>query len=309
MKSYKITHWIEHDRLHQIGLAKELVYRLSRPMMSAYASQFLSKKIQEELKPSLILPGRGMSIKACRLWGSKLCDIRKSTILVQGTGSGWDVISWARLMPKRIIATDLFDFSDSWSEISEYCFSKFRVKVEFYQAPLEDHSFLPNGSVDLCASDAVLEHCKDIAAVFDESYRVLKSGGSLYASYGPLWFAPGGDHFSGRGGLHNIFNHLLLNKENYWKYFCEFQEPSEDFQSGGRYVELDLFSRLTTRDYCELALAAGFSIDQLVLYVNPVALKFRKVFPTLFEELIEKYKHCYTDDFLISNNLLRLNKL
>jgi len=42
-------------------------------------------------------------------------------VLVQGTGTGWDVISWARLRPRKIIATDMFPFEDSWEDITWYC--------------------------------------------------------------------------------------------------------------------------------------------------------------------------------------------
>ena len=50
----------------------------------------------------------------------------------------------------------------SWNEISLYCRKRFGVDVFFCQAPLEDHSFLEDESIDLCASDNVYEHCKDL---------------------------------------------------------------------------------------------------------------------------------------------------
>jgi len=54
-----------------------------------------------------------------RLWRNTLCNIKKATVLVQGAGR--DVIYWARLKPKKIIATDLLEFKKSWLEISAYC--------------------------------------------------------------------------------------------------------------------------------------------------------------------------------------------
>jgi len=61
--------------------------------------------------------------------------------------------------------------------------------------------------------------------------------------------APGGDHFGERGGLKDIFNHILLDQEDYLKYLQKHKRDIEDFQSGARYIELDLFSRLRTDQY------------------------------------------------------------
>ena len=308
MADYYKQSWLEQDRLHRTNILKRLFYFLSRPLLSVYAKHFLSPQTLKTLQPSLVLPGRGMPLESCRIWGAGLCNIKQATILVQGTGTGWDIISWARLRPKKIIATDLFDFQDSWDQISHYCNTELNVEVEFYQAPLENHSFLQDESVDLCASDSVFEHCQDLKSVLKESFRVLKQGGSLYASYGPLWFTAAGDHFSVHGGLQNVFNHLLLEPEQYMDYFSSFLQTDEDFQSGGRYVELDLFSRLRTQEYCKLYLEAGFQIQDLILYLDNKSLAFKKQFPENFQKLCDKYIDKCQDDFLIQANLVRLVK-
>ncbi|MBG1260301.1 class I SAM-dependent methyltransferase [Nostoc commune] len=308
MENYYNISWLEQDKLHKTSILKRLFYFFSRPLLSIYASQFLSTQTLKILQPSLVLPGRGMPLETRRLWGAALCKTREATILVQGTGTGWDVISWARLKPKKIIATDLFEFKDSWSEITNYCKKILNVEIEFYQSPLEDHSFIKDESIDLCASDAVFEHCQDLKSVLKESFRVLKPGGILYATYGPLWFCAGGDHFSGRGGLQNCFNHLLLDSEQYMKYFLSFLQTNEDFQSGGRYVELDLFSRLSSKEYCELFKEVGFQIKDLILQLDPKSLAFKTEFSEIFRQLCDKYTNKYEDDFLISANLVRLLK-
>ncbi|MCW5318899.1 MULTISPECIES: class I SAM-dependent methyltransferase [unclassified Nostoc] len=308
MENYYNISWLEQDKLHKTSILKRLFYFFSRPLLSIYASQFLSTQTLKILQPSLVLPGRGMPLETRRLWGAALCKTREATILVQGTGTGWDVISWARLKPKKIIATDLFEFKDSWSEITNYCKKILNVEIEFSQSPLEDHSFIKDESIDLCASDAVFEHCQDLKSVLKESFRVLKPGGILYATYGPLWFCAGGDHFSGRGGLQNCFNHLLLDSEQYMKYFLSFLQTNEDFQSGGRYVELDLFSHLSSKEYCELFQEVGFQIKDLILQLDPKSLAFKTEFSEIFRQLCNKYTNKYEDDFLISANLVRLLK-
>jgi SAM-dependent methyltransferase len=307
--AYYTTPWLANDRLHRTSRVKRLLYWPGRRLLSGYASRLLSADLRQAVRPALVLPGRGMPLETRRRWAVARCRLRSATLLVQGTGTGWDLLSWARLRPRRIIATDLFEFADSWREIADYCRARFDVEVEFRQAPLEDHAFLPDASIDVCASDAVFEHCTDLGAVVRESFRILKPGGTLYAGYGPMWFGPGGDHFSGRGGLRTVFNHVLLSRDDYRAYFEAFLTPDEDFQSGGRYVELDLFSRLRTREYYRLFDSVGFAIDALIVEISRNALGFRARFPDLFRELREKYAgRCTEDDFLISANLVRLIK-
>ena len=231
-------------------------------------------------------------------------------MLVQGTGTGWDVISWAKLRPRRIIATDMFPFEESWEEIARHCYDRYRVPVEFRVSAIEEVSFLDSHCVDLIASDAVYEHCRDLPGVMQESFRILKPGGCIYASYGPLYYCAGGDHFSGRGGLKTGFNHLLLDPEAYQRYLAAHQEEIEDFQGGARYIELNLFSYLTTRQYLEIYREAGFVVKELILELSQDALQFRKMYPDKFAFLVNKYKdRCCRDDFIIKTHLIILQKM
>lgn len=66
------------------------------------------------------------------------------------------------------------------------------------------------GSVDAVYSFDAFEHFSDPAAILDEVYRVLKPGGILHASFGPLWFSPFGAHQWGRLDLPYI--HLLFDR-------------------------------------------------------------------------------------------------
>jgi len=184
MKNYYNDSWIYQDKINRANILKRIIYFLGRPLLSIYGCYFLSTETLKTLNPSFVLPGRGMPMEDRRLWGSALCNIKEATLLIQGTGTGWDVISWARLKPKKIIATDLFEFQESWNQIIAYCKNSFGVSVEFYKAPLEDHSFLADESIDLCASDNVFEHCKNLRDVLQESFRILKPGGTLYGSSG-----------------------------------------------------------------------------------------------------------------------------
>lgn len=307
---FKRTPWLESHEQTRTSPAKRAVYRVARPLLSRYARRALSPELLAATRPDLVLLTRGMPLEHRRVWGARGTDLSRATVLVQGTGTGWDVISWAAMRPREIIATDLFPFPDSWGEIAAYCRERFGVPVRFEAAPLEDHGFLADGSVDLAVSDAVFEHCVDLGAVMAETRRVLKPGGRVYASYGPLWYGPGGDHFSGRGGLRTIYNHVLLAPDAYRAYFEGERRAEEDFQSGGRYVELDLFSKLTTREYLATFEAAGFAREGLIYLAAAAGLRFRAECSDLWEQLLVRvHPRADRDDLLLRGHLVRLRKM
>lgn len=307
--TYCPTDWLRSLRTTRTGAAKRALYCAARPLLSALARRHLDPATLAALAPNLVLFRRGMPLSARRSFAAAALRWRDATVLVQGCGTGWDVVSWAARHPARIIATDQFEFGDSWEAIARHCRDHHRVPVTFCAAPLEDHGFLPAASIDLCASDAVFEHCVDLAAVLRESHRLLRTGGRLYAAYGPLWFAPGGDHYSGRGGLAQVYNHVLLDPDAYRSYFARHLQPVEDAQSGGRYVPLDLFSKLTTTDYLAAFAAAGFRREALIVELCPDALAFEARYPDRLATLLARHRpRICRDDLRIKANLVRLSK-
>ena len=306
--SYHVADWRDQFESAQSGLLKQFAYSAMWPLFNIEAKRWLTGTTLRAHKPAAVLRERGFPVEARRRWALAQLDVRRSVILVQGTGSGWDVLTWARFRPKRIIATDLFAFDD-WDEISRYCAATWNVACEFRQAPLEDHAFLADASVDVCVSDAVFEHCRDLGAVLAESRRVLKPGGRLYAGYGPLWFCGGGDHYSGRGGLETLYNHLLLSPADYKAYVEERRQDAEGFQDGYRYIELDLFSKLSTGDYLREFRNAGLSIDALILELSSPGLRFRKAFPSRYRQLLDATTgRCAPDDLIVKANLVKLTR-
>lgn len=305
--AFEVQPWLAQDARHRTSGPKRAAHWMIRAAGSAGHARRLRTHVPR-YEPDLVIGARGFSIDARRRWATSDVSVRDATVLVQGTGSGWDVLGWARLGPKRIVAVDLFAF-DSWPAVADYCGAQYRVPVDFFASSLTDLSAIDDASVDICVSDAVLEHCTDLDAVLRESHRVLVPDGRLYASYGPLWFGPGGDHFSGRGGLEHIYAHVALDPDSYGAYFDAHREAVEDFQSGGRYVELDLFSKLTTGEYLAAMETAGFEREALVLEIGPEAVKFRDLYPDRFARLLHRYDgRCVADDFLVKGNVVRLRK-
>src|SRR5262245_17880391 len=193
---FRKTPWMEQVRMHTTPLWKRIAYRVARPFISIRSRSLLTRETLRELQPAAVLLSRGMPLEDRRIWATAGESLRGKTILIQGTGTGWDAVSWAALRPAGIIATDLYSFEESWTEIKGHCASCFGVGVDFRPADLVDHGFIPDASVDLCASDAVYEHCQNLAAVMRETHRVLKPDGRVYATYGPMWYCAGGDHFA-----------------------------------------------------------------------------------------------------------------
>lgn len=311
MVEYRTKEWLSHHEQASADLFRRTLYVFLRPLLSLKYSRYLSEATLAKYKPNLCLGPRGMPLESRRAWGSKyLPRVREAVILVQGTGTGWDVVGWAKLRPQKIIATDMFPFGDPWEEIARYCYDHYRVPVDFRVATIEALSFLERHSVDFIASDAVYEHCRDLPGVIKESCRILKPGGSIYASYGPLYYCAGGDHFSGRGGLEKSFSHLLLAPEAYQRYIEAYREEVEDFQGGIRFIDLNLFSYLTTADYVKIYQDAHLVVRNLILEVSPDAVQFKKRFPNQFHLILNKYKEkCSQDDLLIKAHLIILQKV
>jgi SAM-dependent methyltransferase len=298
--SYRQENW--RHKVRRTPIWKRAVYRPARPLLSWKAGQHLSDDYLQ-LRPRFVLPERGMPLEARRSWVNRAHRIRGSILLVQGTGTGWDVVSWAAFRPLRIYAIDLYPFNE-WPEVAAYVKDRYDVEVVFFQSALEQLD-LPDNSIDIIASDAVYEHCRSLGEVVVESRRVLRDDGVLYATYGPLWFTAGGDHFSGRGGLETVYNHLRLSPPAYREYFRSYREPVENFQSGGRYVELDLFSRLTTRQYFALYARNDFQLSEFILEVSGYALAYRREYPREFEEMVRSLSAggVTVDDLTIKTNL------
>jgi len=305
-QQWLIDDWRTSDRRSRTPAWKRWLYRGMRPLLDIEARQHLSAAVLVRWRPEFVFKRRGFPLEARRVFGALGTRLKDATLLVQGTGTGWDVITWAELQPRKIFAIDAFAFDASWESIQRYTKDHLGVPVEFCVAPLTDCAFLPSGSIDLAVSDAVYEHVQDFSPMLDETRRVLRPGGHVYASFGPLWFAPGGDHFSARGTLENVYAHIDRDADAYRSFFKQHAMSIENFQSGGRYVELDMFSKLTCDAYLAEFSNANFTLEALIAEVDPLALAYERAYPEKVQAILARHPGLTRDDLRTKSLLVRL---
>lgn len=85
---------------------------------------------------------------------------------------------------------------------------------------------------------------------------------------------------------------------------------NEDIQGGYRYVELDLFSKLTTQEYIDIYKNNSFQIEDLWIEINSQAIKFKKKFPDKYNNLL-KYlpEKCSKTDLFIKSHHIKIKKI
>lgn len=278
---------------------------LRRPLYKA----IYSKKFANLPYPvDLVLPEKGMSILARRQWVNQYVALHNSRILVIGCGSGWDFGSYLRFKPKEIVGIDLYNFESSWQKIQKYCNQKeLPTRVIFHQADIAELDNLKLGEFDIICSDAVFEHCRDLDSVLKVLHNSLRLGGVMYAAYGPLWYCWGGDHFSGRDGIEYGYNHLLLESTSYQDYYrANLQDPTFELQNGGRYIELDLFSKLSHREYFNLYEKNDFYPQSVIIEFSKKASILKST--TTFRKLLGQFPNLSSYDFLIKSQIVILSK-
>lgn len=216
---------------------------------------------------------RGNDYERHRRRVARFVPIQSARILVAGCGTGRDVESWARLSPKSITGLDLFSYRQAWEMWqSRFATVAPEVEVSFAQGDLEDLSQFPDASFDLISSDAVFEHVRDLPTVLSQFYRILKPGGALYATFGPLWFGWGGDHVSGYDSVLSGFNHLTLEGAAYRRYLDGLGAQEHSEHDGRTWIDNDLFSRLKPAQYLQCLDAAGFERIFVAEIIDPSAV-------------------------------------
>lgn len=257
---------------------------------------------------NLVLPEKGMSILSRRHLLNQYLPLKNSRILVIGCGTAWDFGSYLRFQPKEIVGIDLYNFTYCWNQVQKYAIkAKLPTQVTFHQVDIADLENMVTGEFDIIASDDVFEHCKNLESVLKTLHSLLRNQGIMYAGYGPLYWTWGGDHFSGRGGIENGFNHLILDSEAYKTYYHNYLlNDNTEVQNGGRYIKLDLFSKLTSQEYFELYKKTGFNVESSIVYFSKYAEVLQGT--EVVQEVINKNPAITIDDLIIKSHYMLLSK-
>ena len=266
---------------YQLPLAAkgEMVKRLIRqyiyPIYNAINHQFLARRFATtDFKPDLWLWGqRGNDYERHRARVASFLPLQGRDVLVAGCGTARDIESWVRLEPRRVVGIDWFSYARAWG-LWQHRYQQIAPKVEvhFAQADLAHMSDIPDASFNVISSDAVFEHLKNLPVVLAEFHRILMPGGVLYATFGPLWYGYGGDHVSGYDGLTSGYNHLITSGAEYLRYLEAMGGHVHSEHDGRTWIEHDLFSRLTPRQYLNCLEKAGFKRLFMSAIVDPLAI-------------------------------------
>jgi SAM-dependent methyltransferase len=275
--------------------AKLFWYSFSRPVMNfllkrrllALAPRLASDPVFKRV--NLFLNGDGGMFKQHVY---RLCDrlrpLRGSRVLVPGIGYCKNLLQLAAWRPKEIVAFDLYEYPEVWPVMVKKVKEQFGVDVSFYKGDFDALPAAKLGKFDFVISDAVLEHVPDLPKFAAGSYEFLNPGGVFYASFGPLWYGPCGDHVT--WGEDQLFDHLLLPKEEYDKQLraSEMKASDQDSCDPGFMIREKLFSYLHANQYLEEMDKAGFKTLQLYSKVQPLSLKLLRKRPDVAAALDAK---------------------
>lgn len=233
---------------------------------------------------------RGNDYASHRRLVNKHKALKSSRIFIAGCGTGRDIGSWMKYQPSEVIGLDYFNYESAWRAAKAHYGRDYPgVRLGFVQGDLRDLSAFDSDSFDIIGSDAVFEHLTQPAEVCREWFRILKPGGILYATFGPLWFGWHGDHFSGWDNIQSGYNHISLSPEDYKAYLDQrpYETHSED--DGRTWIKNGMFSYLKPAGYLKVIADAGFERRHVGLLLEPKAVASLASQPALRAKLLKEH--------------------
>lgn len=271
---------------------KRPIRRFAYPALNALVHPWLAARhASPQFRPDLWLWGqRGNDYERHRRRVDRLLPLKGARLMVAGCGTGRDLESWMAMQPSQVAAVDWFRYDRAWSMWQDR-FSRTapRTEVRFLQGDLAYMADLEDDSFDVIGSDAVFEHLRDLPGVLAECRRLLRPGGLLYATFGPLWFGWGGDHISGYDNVESGFNHLVLSPDAWLRYVDAAGSDGHSEHDGRTWIRHDLFSRLRTTEYLACLDAAGFQREFVSAIVDPRAIEALRSSAALRASLLQTH--------------------
>ncbi len=258
--------------------------RLANPLLARRYGRHISFPVDLWLEGQ-----RGNDYEAHRRRLNRFISLRNKKILVAGCGAGRDLASWLPYAPKLVVGIDCLNYASAWDRSVTHYRSKYPgSKVEFLQDDLQHLDVFENGNFDVIGSDAVLEHVTNLSAVAHEFVRLLRPGGVVYATFGPLWYSWQGDHYSGWDGLANGYNHLIMDPTSYERYFELGTFGSHpELEEGRSWTTYRLFSYLRPTDYVETLSKAGLERQFIGVFIEPNAVRCLRKYESLRSMLLK----------------------
>lgn len=283
-------------------------YYLRRPFYRVLNKNFFNK---QKYKIDLVLPSKGFSDLARKNKLNEFSKIKGKNILIIGCGNGQDSLNLLKFEPKSIKGIDMLNYSQSWTRIKKYIKdNNFKTKIEFKK---QNILHLSNKiKYDFIISDAVFEHLIEFKKIIKFLSTILKKNGIIYSGYGPLWYCFAGDHFSGRDQLQNGYNHILLDKKEYKKYFEKnvgsiMYEINQE-GSAGILVKKNLFSKLNGNEYMKTYNQNNLFSLYTILEYCPIGFDLLKKNKVLKKKILKKKTYLNFEDLYLKTHIVYLKK-
>ena len=254
---------------------KKPLRKIIYPLYNLFTTYLLRRKFAtKDFQPDFWLWGqRGNDYERLRGRVNQILPLRNKKIFIAGCGTGRDISSWLKYHPSLLMGLDYFNYDTAWNTIVNNFSKKYKnTEIKFSQGDLENLENIEDSSFDVIGSDAVFEHIRNFPQVLHEFYRILRPGGILYATYGPLWYTWGGDHISGFDRMDAGYNHILMEKNEYYEYLSKAGEHQHSEHDGRTWIEHDLFSYLKPDEYLNNLEQVGFEKQLVGAIAEPRAV-------------------------------------
>jgi SAM-dependent methyltransferase len=191
-----------------------------------------------------------------RFFGPEIWErLKGRTVLDFGAGRGIDAVDAAAHGSAAVYGAEVLA---SYRETADALAQRYGVadRCTFFD-PLADHATVERlaGTLDVVYTLDSFEHFADPEAMLEEMYRLLRPGGVLLISFGPLWLHPYGPHlmhFNRLPWLHFLFREktIIDVRETY---IHDGARRFEDIASGLNRMTVGRFTGMIERSKFDVA--------------------------------------------------------